>query len=152
MFDLIDRFFPEDDPKSLKRWRNTVGAASVVTLLGLLTLATAATTGIPLGGRLAWAGDVQQQVQQAVAPIEKKLEDVSKSVDKQAEATNAVLAKLASDQVDQLVKRRCKAKEADEIEYLSKEIRKYSAQYRELAKDDRYRPPTCEEIGYKTGS
>jgi septal ring factor EnvC (AmiA/AmiB activator) len=155
LFDLFDRLFPEDDPKSTRKWRNTVGFLVFVMVVMLTGLTMAATeVGLPLAGQLAWAEDVDTKVQQAVKPIEDKLEKVESAVEKQADSTNAVLAKLASDQIDALVKRRCKAQNSaaqdpDEIEYLSKEIRKYAIQYRDLAKDDRYRVPTCDEVGYK---
>jgi len=149
MFDLIDRFFPGDDPKSQKRWRNTVGAVSIVTLLGLSFFGLAATTGIWKLGSLAWAGDIEKKVQDSVKPIEDRLKKVEDAVNQQTDSTNTILAKLTSDQIDLLVKRRCKSRDAEEVEYLSKEIRKQATQYRELTKEDRYRAPTCEEIGFK---
>lgn len=152
MFDLIDRFFPEDNPKSLKRWRRSVGAVSLIGLAVGLFFILAATTGVPLGGTLAWAGEVEKKIDSkvsaAVKPLEERMTKVETAVTETTSTTRILLAKLASDQVDALVRRRCKSGDADEIQYLSKEIRKYQDDY-EASRGKPYPTPTCEEVGFK---
>jgi len=148
MFDLIDRFFPEDDPRSVKRWRRSVGAVSIVTFVGIGLLIFAATTGVPIGGRLAWAGDVDKKVSEAVKPLEQRMSKVETAVTETTSTTKILLAKLASDQIDQLIRRRCRASDPDEISYLSKEIRRYQDDY-EASRGKPYPTPTCEEVGFR---
>lgn len=152
MLDLIDRFFPEDDPKSVKRWRRSVGAVSLISLVLGFFFITCITTGIPVGGALAWAGDVDQKIDakvaEAVKPLDARMAKVEATVNDTSQTTKLLLAKLASDQIDQLVRRRCKSGDSDEIQYLSREIRRYQDDYK-ANRGDTYATPTCEEVGFK---
>jgi hypothetical protein len=148
MLGLYDRLFPEDNPKSNRRWRTSVGI-SIMTLSGLGTLVFCGlVTGLPLVGKVAWAGDVDKKVSAAVKPLEDRMTKVEAAVNDTTSTTKILLSKLASDQVDALVRRRCKSADPDEISYLSKEIRKYQEDY-ENARGRVYPTPTCEEVGYK---
>jgi hypothetical protein len=148
MWDLFDRFFPEDDPKSLKRWRRSVGAVSLLSLLIGVTFIFAGTTGIPFAGSVAWGGEVDQKISESVKPLEDRMSRVESAITATTETTKILLAKVASDQIDQLVRRRCKSADSDEISYLSKEIRRYQDDY-EVNRGRTYPIPTCEEVGYK---
>lgn len=148
MWDIFDRFFPEDDPKSVKRWRRSVGAVSLLSLGLAVVLTFAGTTGIPLAGNLAWAGDVDKKINASVKPLEERMTKVEAAVTATTDTTKILLAKLASDQIDQLVRRRCRSGDSDEIQYLSKEIRRYQDDY-ELSRGKPYPTPTCEEVGFK---
>lgn len=148
MWDFFDRFFPEDDPGSVKRWRRSVGAVSIVSIMVGIFFVFAATTGVPLAGSLAWAGDVDRKVANAVKPLEDRMTKVETAVTETTSTTKILLAKLASDQIDQLVRRRCRAGDPDEISYLSKEIRRYQDDY-EASRGKTYPIPTCEEVGFR---
>lgn len=148
LFELYDRLFPEDDPRSKRRWRATVGSS--IFLLGGFAIftTTALLFDLPKIGSIAWAGDVDKKIDAAVKPINSKLETLETSMDTTAKATKNLLAKVAADQIDQLVRRRCRSSDPDEIAYLSREIRRYQDDYR-MNRPNGYETPTCEEVGYK---
>jgi hypothetical protein len=147
MLGIYDRLFPNDE-KGKKKWRTTVGNA----IFALIFFATFTTTAmiwdIPKLGSLAWGADVDKKISEAVKPIEAKMTSMEATLNQTSSATKQLLAKLAVDQIDQLVKRRCKSQDEDEITYLSKEIRRYQDDYR-TNRGEVYPAPTCEEIGFK---
>lgn len=148
LFELFDRLVDPTSPDALKRWRSLVGYILVVFFFSMCFLGAAATTGVPKLGKLAWADEVDKNTKAVVAPIEIKLNDVAKAVEEQSKSSRALLAKITSDQIDQLVKRRCRSTVSDEVEYISKEVRRLGEEYLDLQGHD-YRLLTCDEIAYK---
>ena len=148
MLDLYDRLFPPDDPKSQRKWRATIGNAIFGLLLFAVFTTWAMIWDIPKLGSLAWAGDVDKKVASAVLPVESRVTRVERTVAETAQTTKLLLARLSMDQIDQLVKRRCKSRDEDEIAYLSREVRRYQDDYR-VNRGEIYNAPTCEEVGFK---
>lgn len=147
---VYNGLFPDENatPAQLRTWRKFVGNLLFSLVLSAVFLGVALTTGVWRIGSIAWASDVKGQIVEAVTPLEQRVQKVETVVSAQTTMTKALLAKLAEDQLVFLIKRRCKSKDADEREYLTREIGRYSEDY-ELNKGKRYRPPTCDEIGYR---
>lgn len=148
IFELFDRLIDADSPTATRKWRSTVGYLLLSIFLATSFLAAAATTGVPLLGKLAWADEIDKKTKEVIAPITTKLIEITSAVEQQSKTSKALLAKITADQIDQLVKRRCRSMIADEIEYLSKEIRRLGDEYLDLQGRD-YRLLSCDEITYK---
>lgn len=148
LFELFDRLIDAESPNATRKWRSTVGYLLLAIFFATTFLATAATTGVPMLGKLAWANEVDKKTQDVIAPLASKLLEIAGAVEQQSKTSKALLAKITADQIDQLVKRRCRSAVSDEIEYLSKEIRRLGDEYLDLQGRD-YRLLTCDEIAYK---
>lgn len=147
---LYEGLFPDENsqPAHVYKWRKFVGNTLFVLCLMVLVGSFALTTGFPRIGSVVWAADLKTEVQQAVKPLDERLGKVETTVSAQASSTKALLGKLAGDQIMYLVRRRCKSKDLDEREYLTKEIGRYSEEY-EDNKGKPYRIPSCDEIEYR---
>lgn len=142
---------PRDaDPQKLHRWRTFLGL-SVYGLLGSAGLViTAMFVGLPLMGRLAWAEEqdrkVDSKIQAAVAPIERKVDELASKVDAQNQISKAFLAKVAEDSLVDTFAKMCK------LEPFSEEWRKLNSDYQrfrdsyETATGRTYRELACRDI------
>lgn len=144
-----DGLSPEQLERLHQGWRQTVGW--ILTLLvgfaGFTLLAMAA--GVPgVIPELVWDTDVEQKTIKVVDPIAKKVDALEQAQEDNTEATKALLAKVAEDQIFFAVKRRCHSRDDDEREFLTKYINKYLEEY-ELVTADTYRVPTCDEIEFR---
>lgn len=152
MFGLYDRLFPPDDPKARHRWRSTIGNTVFVLILFSGFVSSALFFDLPKIGSVAWANDIDkkvvEKVTEAVKPIEQKVSVIESAVKENSQTTKLLMAKVIADQLEQLVRRRCRSGDVDEITYLSREIRRYLDDY-ERSQLRVYPMPTCEEVGFK---
>lgn len=150
---LFDRFFPDESPESVHRWRRSVGVMQVVTLLALISLAAILTVGVPLAGRVAWADEIDKKVSEAVKATDEKIEAVAK----EQRATSKVLKNVEAMLLENLmestsakirsqVAKRCKTEGRVEREEINREIDRLQKQYKTYSGGEKYDEPTCNEI------
>lgn len=133
---LIDFIMPplEGSPRQ-KSWEWKV---SLMLLLGGMALLYG-------GFRVAWAGDVEKKISDAVSRITIAQQAQESKIDRVTKLLTDQLADSVAGQIRLTIAKRCKTQGFDEREELNREKDRLQAQYYEY-KGQRYIEPRCEEL------
>lgn len=102
--------------------------------------------GLPMIGRVAWAGDVAKEVSQSVTPLRRELAEMKREIQAATAATNAALAEAIYQEILQLSRQRCAATDHRDRDRLSALIRARQLRYQHLSGDLTYSPPSCTDL------
>lgn len=135
---LVDFLMPplEGSPKQrIWEWKVSLmlGAGAVVLIYGAV--------------KVAWAGDVDKKIADALKPVVEAQAAQGAKIDRVTEMLSAQLASATATQIRLTISKRCKTTGAAEREELNRELDRLQNEYVLYSKNgERYRQPACEEL------
>lgn len=93
---VLDETLPKN-PRT--RARVVIGLTLWMVSGTVLLIASALTTGLPLVGQVAWAGEVDTKIKKAVDPIQAQVSQLTNEVKAQTAVSNSLLASVAASQI-----------------------------------------------------
>lgn len=147
---IVDRLFPDENakPEQIRSWRKVIGLVSIVTFFSSAFYFGSMFGGWPVVGHLVWSKDLDQAVQDKIGQTNQRVEKLEKQIEQQTKISEKFLVRATEEQIDFLLRRRCKARDSEEFDYLSREIKKYVDEWEDLKKKE-YRAPTCRDLEFQ---
>jgi len=152
---LPDKLLPSDehDPRSVKRYRlRTALVACSSFLTVLLVVLPAMFTGLPKLGQIAWAGEVDDKIAEALGPVREeigKVADKHRAMAMDLEATRAMVRRVLignlAAQLRDLNRMRCAASDAAVRARAERDIEDSQQEYIGLTYE-RYPLPACKDL------
>lgn len=139
---------PKDDsPESIRNWQLRVALVACSSWIMLyFVIIPAALTGVPRLGALAWARDVDQKVQEAIAPINDKIDRLEMAVTDQTETSNALLLELTEKTLTEMNRRRCSAPTTEDRDYWQSQMNKLKPRYLRYSGGISYEQRSCADL------
>lgn len=123
---VLDETLPKN-PRS--RARVIIGMTLWLTVGAVALIGTAMTSGLPLIGTVAWAGDVDRKIKEAVNPIQAQVSKLENTVSAQTDVSNSLLANITASQIRATYARLCAKPSDAERERLNGDFDRYLAEY-----------------------
>ena len=145
---LPDKLLPSDenDPRSVKHYRlRTALVACSSFLLVLFVVLPAMTVGLPRIGTLAWAGEVDDKIEQATAPIKAQLGQIATQLATQEQIQKRILAGQLAAQARDLHRLKCTTTDDYTRARMERDIEDAQQEYRALT-GERYPLPACKDL------
>jgi hypothetical protein len=145
---LPDKLLPTDEsnPGSVRRYRlrvTLVACASFLTLTFLVL--PAMTIGLPRIGSVAWGSEVDDKIEQAIAPVNAQLVEIKAQLDRGQEVQKRILQGQLASQLRDLHRLECTTTDEMTRSRMERDIEDAQQEYRTLA-GERYPLPACKDL------
>lgn len=137
----------EEAKRSMRRWQLGMASLLAITFVGAVIAAFT-----PYG--FAYAEDVKGQITKEILPVKEAMAKIEAKMTTNEESNKQVVALLnelkavtVADNLDRLVKRRCRESDVDELRALRREIQEGKDLYQSLLGGNKmYVEPSCAEL------